>query len=81
MTFEELIKKLKNETDNGVYEILRYHLEDFKKFKDITNEYEFINGILWGLYATNFISDHERKQLNRTTQNILNEWVYEFKEE
>lgn len=63
MNFEELIKKLKTEYGkNGCFAVLESNYCDFKKTNN-DDDYYWLNGFIWGLCATNFISWSNKEDL------------------
>lgn len=69
--FNDLIERLKTDDSqhsqitgeyNGSFGVLRGSLERYVK-DNRDCEYDFIRGMLWGLYATRFITEEERETL------------------
>ena len=78
MTLEKLIKKLQRKR-NGSSGFLKAWLEDLSTLKsiyecseykcsiydDMLNKYQTIYGFIWGLFATNYITEEEQKSFCR----------------
>ena len=72
-TIEELVERLFKDSIehgkisgdfNGTHEVLRYAYSNYKKngICDF-DDYQFITGIIWGLYAVRFITKDEKNCL------------------
>ena len=68
---EELIERLKNDDlahgqiineYNGCHAVLNGAYERYT-LKHYDDDFDFLRGMLWGLYATRFITDSERDTL------------------
>lgn len=66
----ELVERMSNISDNnGEYAVLRSWLNDFEVAENHylhENNFYQIYGFIWGLCATNFISEEERENLTNT---------------
>lgn len=73
MKLNELVEKMKKNLDNGTYGLIEYRINQVNEIKSSENGidyikkcnlldeiYEFISGMLWGLYGVGFISENER---------------------
>ena len=65
MTFEELFEKMEMNEKGGVAAIAKDHILQMKKNLIITNNdnYNWLNGFLWGLNGAGFISAAEKEDL------------------
>lgn len=85
MTIQELIERLSKESDkriqegagpNGTYKVLEFWCNGMRKCRHV-DELEMYNnkiqGFLYGLYGTYFITEMEYDQLNDENKNIYNE--------
>lgn len=65
LTLDELIEKLKEKTiknETFVFAVYREKLADCRKTGD-SDSYYFLNGFIWGLYATGFLTLSEKDSL------------------
>lgn len=90
-TFEELIKRLEKRNEdaytaggmsNGAYAILEKYLEEMQKpqelYPTISDAYEVIYGILWGLSMTDFISEEQHRHLQKQLREIYSDAIDRF---
>lgn len=65
LTLDELIEKLKEKTiknETFVFAVYREKLADYRKTGD-SDSYYSLNGFIWGLYATGFLTFSEKGSL------------------